>query len=137
MIFGSGAATGKVSYSTFTHLWCQQPKCRNHKKKSTRNKAHLLGLMKKSPKLFLGYNHTKFTPPNILQSFVFSETVEFLSSIHIARSSQRKLSETQISSLQVYFPDCHQSDFSHTYTHLFHKYVQLLLGAKHFSRYVK
>lgn len=27
--FGSGAATGKVSNSTFTHLWCQQLKYRN------------------------------------------------------------------------------------------------------------
>lgn len=104
---------------------------------STWKEAHLLELMKKSPKSFPGYNHTKFIPPNILQGLVFSETVEFLSSIHIAHSSQRELSKTQISPLHVYIPNCHQSDFSHTYTHLFHKYVQLLLGAKHFCRYVK
>lgn len=128
-IWGSEAAMGKVSNSTFTHLRCHQIRksilavFSLHKGNSAGKEAHLPEPMKKSSNSFLSYNRPEFISPNILQGLVFQVTVGFQSSTHITYSNQRECSKAQISSLQVSFPNCVQIDFSKTHTHIFDKHI--------------
>ena len=94
-----------------------------HKGSRERKEANFPEPMKKSSDSFLSYNRPEFISPNFLQGLVFQVTVGFQSSTHITYLNQREFSKAQISSIQVSFPNCLQTDFSKTYTHLFHKHI--------------